>query len=127
MASKVNLSESTRSRYRSALDVHILPAFKPTPLADLTRERLRRWVASMTEASSAATVRKKRRRPVTDSRPGRRGLEDRVEPCRRPRPATHRPRRTPIPDTAPSRHTRESGRTPRGAGLHARVLRPAVR
>ncbi|NLE78233.1 MAG: site-specific integrase, partial [Rhodococcus sp.] len=56
--SKVNLSASTASRYRSALDVHILPAFKTTPLADLTRERLRRWVASMTATSSAATVRK---------------------------------------------------------------------
>ncbi len=58
MASKVNLSASTASRYRSALDVHILPAFKTTPLADVTRERLRRWVASMAETSSAATVRK---------------------------------------------------------------------
>lgn len=58
IASKVNLSASTASRYRSALDVHILPAFKSTPIADLTRERLRRWVASMAESSSAATVRK---------------------------------------------------------------------
>jgi len=56
--SKVNLSASTASRYRSALDVHILPVFKTTPLADLTRERLRRWVASMTATSSAATGRK---------------------------------------------------------------------
>lgn len=58
MASKVNLSASTRSRYRSALDVHILPALKSTPLADITRERLRRWVAGMAETSSAATVHK---------------------------------------------------------------------
>ena len=58
MAGKVNLSESTRSRYRSALDVHVLPAFKTTPLADMSRERLRRWVTSMCETSSAATVQK---------------------------------------------------------------------
>ncbi|WP_395704754.1 tyrosine-type recombinase/integrase [Rhodococcus ruber] len=58
MSSKVNLSASTRSRYRSALDVHILPAFSSAPIADLTRERLRRWVTTMTATSSAATVRK---------------------------------------------------------------------
>lgn len=58
MSSKVNLSASTRSRYRSVLDVHILPAFRTAPIADLTRERLRRWVTAMTATSSAATVQK---------------------------------------------------------------------
>ena len=58
MQGKVNLSASTRARYRSALDVHILPAFRSTPIADLTRERLRRWVTAMTATSSAATVQK---------------------------------------------------------------------
>ncbi|MDF3309894.1 tyrosine-type recombinase/integrase [Rhodococcus sp. T2V] len=58
MAGKVNLSESTRSRYRSALDVHVLPTFKATPLSDMSREKLRRWVTAMCETSSAATVQK---------------------------------------------------------------------
>lgn len=58
MASKVNLSASTAARYRSALDVHILPRFEKTPLVDVTRERLRTWVADMATTSSAATVQK---------------------------------------------------------------------
>lgn len=58
IAGKVNLSASTASRYRSALDVHILPEFETKPIADLTRERLRKWVSKMVETSSAATVRK---------------------------------------------------------------------
>lgn len=58
MASKVNLSASTAARYRSALDVHILPRFGKTPLVDVTRERLRTWVADMATTSSAATVQK---------------------------------------------------------------------
>ncbi|MBM4640922.1 tyrosine-type recombinase/integrase [Rhodococcus hoagii] len=58
IAGKVNLSASTASRYRSALDVHILPEFETKPIADLTRERLRKWVSKMVENSSAATVRK---------------------------------------------------------------------
>lgn len=57
IASKVNLSESTAARYRSALDVHLLPRFKTTPLADVTRERLRIWVADMAENRSASTTR----------------------------------------------------------------------
>jgi Phage integrase, N-terminal SAM-like domain len=40
-AGKVNLAASTRARYRSALDVHLLPAFGSAPIADLTPERLR--------------------------------------------------------------------------------------
>ncbi|MHA4853025.1 tyrosine-type recombinase/integrase [Rhodococcus sp. MSC1_016] len=58
ISGKVNLSASTRSRYRSALDVHILPAFAVVSLLDLNRERLRKWVTVMCETSSAATVRK---------------------------------------------------------------------
>lgn len=58
IAGKVNLSASTASRYRSALDVRILPTFRTKPIADLTRERLRRWVSEMSATSSAATVRK---------------------------------------------------------------------
>ena len=57
-AGKVNLSASTRARYRSALDVHILPVFGSVALADVTPERVRRWIASAAASSSAATVRK---------------------------------------------------------------------
>jgi integrase len=58
LAGKVNLTASTRARYRSALDVHLLPAFGPVPLSGITPERLRRWIAETAVSSSAATVRK---------------------------------------------------------------------
>ena len=58
LAGKVNLSASTRARYRSALDVHLLPAFGSVPLSDITPERIRRWIAGAAVSSSAATVRK---------------------------------------------------------------------
>ncbi|MGX6513038.1 tyrosine-type recombinase/integrase [Rhodococcus sp. SJ-2] len=57
MASKVNLSASTAARYRSALDVHVLPRFEKTPIVDVTRERLRSWVADMASTRSASTTR----------------------------------------------------------------------
>jgi integrase len=58
LAGKVNLSASTRARYRSALDVHLLPAFGSVHLSDITPERIRRWIAAAAASSSAATVRK---------------------------------------------------------------------
>jgi integrase len=58
LAGKVNLAASTRARYRSALDVWLLPAFGSVPLSEITAERLRRWVAGATASSSPATVRK---------------------------------------------------------------------
>src|SRR5271165_3835186 len=58
LAGKVNLAASTRARYRSALDVHLLPAFGAVPLSDLTPERIRCWIAAAVVSSSAATVRK---------------------------------------------------------------------
>ena len=58
MAAKVNLSASTAARYRSALDVHILPTFGRVPVARITRKHLREWISTMTATSSAATVRK---------------------------------------------------------------------
>ncbi|MBM4653884.1 hypothetical protein GS462_26900 [Rhodococcus hoagii] len=90
IAGKVNLSASTASRYRSALDVHILPEFETKPIADLTRERLRKWVSKMVENSSAATVREERRRPVADPGSGSAGFSPGVESCRRSGPAEAR-------------------------------------
>lgn len=58
LTGKVNLSASTRARYRSALDVHLLPALGSVPLSDITPERLRHWIATATASSAAATVRK---------------------------------------------------------------------
>jgi integrase len=58
LAGKVNLSASTRARYRSALDAHLLPAFESVPLCDLTPARIRRWIAGATVSSAAATVHK---------------------------------------------------------------------
>jgi integrase len=56
LAGKVNLAASTRARYRSALDVHLLPAFGSVPLCDITPERIRQWIAGATVSSSPATV-----------------------------------------------------------------------
>jgi integrase len=58
LAGKVNLAASTRARYRSALDVHLLPTFGSVPLADITSERIRLWVANTAAKVSSATVRK---------------------------------------------------------------------
>jgi integrase len=58
LAGKVNLSATTRARYRSALDAHLLPAFGSAPISDLTPERIRHWVAGAAAANAAATVRK---------------------------------------------------------------------
>src|SRR4029077_19703690 len=58
LVSKVNLAASTRARYRSALDVHLLPAFGAVPLSDITPERIRHWIAGAAVSSAAATVRK---------------------------------------------------------------------
>lgn len=58
LAGKVNLAASTRARYRSALDVHLLPAFGLLPSSDITPERIRNWIAAAAASSSAATVRK---------------------------------------------------------------------
>ena len=55
-AGKVNLSASTRARYRSALDVHLLPAFGSVPPSEITPERIRRWTAGAAVSSAAATV-----------------------------------------------------------------------
>jgi integrase len=58
LAGKVNLAASTRARYRSALDAHLLPAFGSVPIAELGAARLHGWVASAAAANAAATVRK---------------------------------------------------------------------
>jgi integrase len=58
LAGKVNLAASTRARYRSALSVHLLPAFGAAPISDLTPARIRHWIAGAAVTSSAATVRK---------------------------------------------------------------------
>jgi integrase len=58
LAGRSTWRPSTRARYRSALDLHLLPAFGSVPLSDITPERLRRWIAGATAASAAATVRK---------------------------------------------------------------------
>lgn len=55
---KVNLAASTRARYRSALDVHLLPSFGSRPLVDLTREDVRDWITRSSKVSAPATVHK---------------------------------------------------------------------
>lgn len=55
-ASKLGVKASTRQRYRSALDVHVLPKWKDVTLAQLEHEDIQAWVNGL--GGSAAQVRK---------------------------------------------------------------------
>ncbi len=58
LATKVNLKETTRATYENLLRNHVLPAWQPAPLADITHESVAAWVAELTERGlSASTVR----------------------------------------------------------------------
>jgi integrase len=59
IAGKVNLKPTTLARYRSALDVHVLPQWKTTPLDKIEHTDVQDWVAKMSKAGqSGASVRK---------------------------------------------------------------------
>jgi integrase len=58
-AGKVNLKPTTRARYDSALNVHVLPRWNSTPLARVEHGDIQKWVAEMTaRKQSGAAVRK---------------------------------------------------------------------
>jgi Phage integrase, N-terminal SAM-like domain len=50
-ASKVGLKESTRARYDSALNTHVLPRWKHVPLSGVHHEQIQEWIATPSERS----------------------------------------------------------------------------
>jgi integrase len=58
-AGKVNLKPTTRARYDSALDVHVLPRWKSTPLDRVEHGDVQAWLAELNATGqSEASVRK---------------------------------------------------------------------
>lgn len=55
---QVQLKPTTRARYRSILDVHVLPRWGETELARVRHADIQKWVADLSEGRSPATVRK---------------------------------------------------------------------
>jgi integrase len=55
---QVQLKPTTRARYRSILDVHINPRWGEVELARVRHADVQKWVAQLSAARSAATVRK---------------------------------------------------------------------
>lgn len=59
LAGKINLRETTRVRYESALNAHVLPRWADVPLDRIEHGNLQSWVAEMAYTGmSGATVRK---------------------------------------------------------------------
>jgi integrase len=59
LAGKVNLKPTTRARYESALNVHVLPRWRDVPLDRIEHGAVRTWLAEMiAEGQSAASVQK---------------------------------------------------------------------
>lgn len=59
MAGKLNLRPTTRARYRSALDVHVMPRWKSVPLVNVEHGDVQAWLAELLAAGqSGASVRK---------------------------------------------------------------------
>jgi integrase len=58
-ASKVGLKESTRARYDSALNTHVLPRWKHVPLSGVHHEQIQEWIAELCASGmSGAAVHK---------------------------------------------------------------------
>ena len=59
MAGKVNLKPTTRARYQSVLEVHVLPRWKTTPIGRVDHGDVQAWVAQLGGRGQAgASVRK---------------------------------------------------------------------
>jgi len=59
LAGKVNLKATGRARYESALNVHVLPRWKATPLDRIEHSDIQAWVSELAAAGqSGASVRK---------------------------------------------------------------------
>ncbi|MDT4913713.1 MAG: hypothetical protein QOC66_2841 [Pseudonocardiales bacterium] len=58
-ASKAGLKASTRARYAAALDNHVLPRWRDTPLAAIDHEAVQDWISELMRGGmSPASVRK---------------------------------------------------------------------
>ena len=55
---QVQLKPTTRARYRSILDVHVIPRWGEVELAKVRHADVQKWVAELSGKRSAATVRK---------------------------------------------------------------------
>ena len=55
---QVQLKPTTRARYRSILDVHVIPRWAEVDLARVRHADVQKWVAELAQERSAATVRK---------------------------------------------------------------------
>jgi integrase len=55
---QVQLKPTTRARYRSILDVHVLPRWEHVELAKVRHAEVQKWVSELSSKRSAATVRK---------------------------------------------------------------------
>ncbi len=55
---QVQLKPTTRARYRSILDVHVVPRWGAIELAKVRHADVQKWVAELSSERSAATVRK---------------------------------------------------------------------
>ncbi len=55
---QVQLKPTTRARYRSILDVHVIPRWGTVELAKVRHADIQKWVAELSAERSAATVRK---------------------------------------------------------------------
>ncbi|MGH3496186.1 MAG: tyrosine-type recombinase/integrase [Nocardioidaceae bacterium] len=55
---QVQLKPTTRARYRSILDVHVVPRWGKVELARVRHAEVQKWVAELSSDRSAATVRK---------------------------------------------------------------------
>lgn len=58
LAGQVQLKPTTRARYRSILDVHVLPRWGEVELARVRHADIQKWVADLSAERSPATVRK---------------------------------------------------------------------
>ena len=55
---QVQLKATTQARYRSILDVHVIPRWGETELAKVRHSDVQKWVADLSSERSPATVRK---------------------------------------------------------------------
>src|SRR4051812_48895977 len=56
---KVNIKETTRARYRNALDVHVLPRWKNIPVSRVRHGQIQEWITTLVRnGQSPASVAK---------------------------------------------------------------------
>ncbi|WP_051165467.1 tyrosine-type recombinase/integrase [Nocardia testacea] len=63
-AGKVNLAQSTRSRYRGVLDTHLIPEFGTAALGDISHEWIQGWIARSVAQPDTQPTGKKAAKPA---------------------------------------------------------------